>query len=442
MAYKAYNLKNGKYTDKGNYYYNFWWGEASGGSFPLHVRFGYGSGSTASGPVKVTIAMAGSNILYNYQIVGNVCTSYNKDTYLTNDAWRWYAPGTSVTLTFSTDEGFYGVCYQWSVTTTAPSLPVGQPSGGTSVYNVTQTTAQRSATVYNWGTNGSAGSWSWYYGPGNYNTSSGGSTYATLTGLTPDTTYTYRFKVWNAQGKEYVYKNSFKTLPYTPPTSYLSYGSVTNNSITMNYSTSGANVSQLRIYVNGSVWRTINAGNSGSITVTGLSPKTSYNIQVQAYTPDGSLWGNTTAAVSATTYPNPVYVKNAAITAITPFTATVGVTSSAANDTNGYGYTLLNANKGVIQGEKVTANSSYTFTNLLPEITYYARVRVRTSSSNIWSSYIDIPFTTPADQAEVYIKVNNLWRKGKVFAKIQGGWLKCKNLYTKVKDNWKKNNNY
>ncbi len=326
----------------------------------------------------------------------------------------------------------------------APSISYGSPTGSTSVYNVTQTTATRSAIVGTWGNNATAGSWSWTYGPGNYNYSSGGSTYATLTNLTPNTTYNYKFYIYNAQGKSTTYTGTFKTLPYTPPTSYLSLNSVTNNTITMNYSSSGANVSQLRIYVNGGLWNTIGASNSGTFTVSGLSPKTTYSIQIQAYTPDGSLWGNTTGVVQATTYPNPVSINTNGtyMIEILPFSAKVSVLSSAPSDTSEYGYTLLNANKGVVRGEVRSTVSTYNWTGLTPETTYYARVRVFTKTSGVASAYYDIQFTTPPDQASVFLKVNNIWKRGKVFLKTQDTWIKSKYIYTKVDGKWRKNNNF
>lgn len=337
-----------------------------------------------------------------------------------------------------------GTIFVVPISVPVPAIVYGKPTVSTSVYNITQTTATRRATIGTYGNNATSGSWTWTYGPGNYNYNSGGSTIASLTGLTPDTTYNYKMYAWNNGGQTTTYQNTFRTLPYTPPSTSISLNSVTNNSITMNHSSSGANVTQLRIYVNGNLWKTISAGNSGTFTVDGLSPKTTYSIKAQAYTPNGSLWGAETRAVSATTYPNPVSVNtnNTKMIEILPFSAKVSVVSSNAGDTASYGYTLLNANKGVIRSETTSTGSTYNWTSLTPETTYYARVRVFTKTSGVASPYYDIKFTTPPDQATVFLKVNNLWRRGKVFLKAQGSWIKSKYIYTKVDGQWRKNNNF
>ncbi len=323
------------------------------------------------------------------------------------------------------------------------SKPYGTPTGSTSVYNITQTSATRSALVGTWGNYASAGGWYWNYGAGNYNISSGGSTYKNLYGLTPSTTYSYKFYIYNSAGKNRTYYGTFRTLNYTPPTSYISYNSVTNNSMTVNYSVAGTSVSQIRVYLNGSLWKTISTTNAnGTITVTGLAPKTGYNISIQAYTSVGGLWGNQTANIYGTTYPNPVYINSAYISELTPFTAILNVVSNAPGDTDLYGYTLLDEDKNVVTSEVTSGSANYNYTNLIPEKTYYARVRIRTRSSNVWSSYVDIVFTTPADQASVFLKLYGVWRRGKVWIRLNDEWIVAKNIYIRKNDYWHKNNNF
>lgn len=327
----------------------------------------------------------------------------------------------------------------------APSYPVGSPSGRTSVTNITQTTADRSAVVGSWGSYATAGSWSWLYGPGNLNYNSGGATNKTLTGLTPNTTYNYQFKIWNGQGKTTYYTGTFKTLPYTPPSASISLNSLSYNSITVNYSTRNARIDRYNIYLNGQFYKTNYTSSSrGTFTISGLNPKTYYTISIQPHTPDGDLWGGQTGNLGATTYPYPVSINtnNTYMIEILPFSAKVSVLSSAPADTSDYGYTLLNANKGVLRNEVRSASSTYNWTNLTPETTYYARVRAFTKTSGVASGYYDIKFTTPPDQATVFVKTSNIWKRGKVFVKVQGAWIKSKYIYTKVQGNWRKNNNF
>lgn len=448
MAYKSYNLSIGKYHDSGKIVYSYWWeGPISDGSSSLHVKLGFGSGSSISGPVKVTIKMNGVNVVYNQQIVGSgVCQNFAYDTYKITNVWRWFGAGTGVKISFQVDYDYYGACAYWEVSAgNAPTPPAGQPSGRTSVTEITQTTAKRTAIVGSWGDWATAGTWTWTYGPGNYNYNSGGSTTTTLYNLTPGTTYNYKFWIKNGQGKTRTYTGTFRTKDYTPPSASISLNSLSHNSITVNYSTWNARINCFYIYLDGNLLRTEWTNNaSGTFTVSGLSPKSYHTITIQPHTPDGDLWGGQTSPLGATTYPYPVSVNtaNTKMIEILPFSAKVSVASSAPVDTSEYGYTLLNANGGVLRGETRSTSSTYNWTGLTPETTYYARVRVFTKISGVASGYYDIKFTTPPDQATLFVKTSNLWKRGKVFIKVQGSWIKSKYIYTKVQGSWRKNNNF
>lgn len=349
-------------------------------------------------------------------------------------------------ITIRFNVSFTSVVRTVSFKLTAPALTAGSPTGRTSVTNITQTTADRSAIVNTWGTNATAGTWTWTYGIGQYNLNSGGSTNTTLKNLTPNTTYNYKFYIKNGQGKTATYTGTFKTLGYTAPTSAISLNSVTPNSITCNYSTSGSNISQFYVYLNNNLYTTVSTTNpSGTFVISGLSPKTTYNISIQAYTPTGNLWGAVSNVVSATTYPNPVAVNanSTSIIDLQPFNCKVQAVSTSPVDTNAYGFTLLDSNLSILRNEVVQSSAIYNFTNLTPETTYYAAIRVQTKVSGVWSSDILImPFTTPADQASIYLKADNIWRRGKVWIKVQDSWIKAKSIYIKANDAWRKNSNF
>ena len=420
----------------------------SSGKTTLTLTPGYGSKSNnMAGAIYYTVTCGGVTILNNVQVLAFASYRGGSETFVSSAKGSGRVGGGNQTLTIKVthrDQSASGPyeSKQYSFTLGLPSAPVGNPTGSTSVSQITQTTAYRHAVVGSWGSNASAGTWTWTYGIGQYNLSSGGSTNTTLTNLQPDTTYSYKFYIKNGQGKTATYTGTFRTLAYTKPSASISTNSITNTSITFNYSTSGSSISQFRIYVNGSLYTTIYTSSaSGTFTLSGLSPKMNYNVYIQAYTPVGGLWGNNSNSLSVTTYPNPVSVQNATITELLPFNARVAVTSSNAGDTVSYGFTLLNSSKGVIKSEVVQSSATYNFTGLTPETTYYARVRVRTKNSNIWSGYVDIQFTTPPDQATIFLKINNIWRRGKMWIKIKGSWIKAKNAYIKVNGSWRKNNN-
>lgn len=392
--------------------------------------------STSTSPLNVYSDLYANGLSGSYQFSFNIQNGGTSPYIQRGYIFLWSAINNLASASYQTNTVRLGLPGGYSI-------PYGTPTGRTSVYNITQTSATREAVVGTWGNFATGGSWTWYYGPGNYNISSGGSTTANLYNLSPSTTYTYRFVIRNNGGKTRTITGSFRTLDYTPPSSNVWVNSVTNNSLNMGYSTWGSSISQIRVYLNGSLWTTLHTTNSnGTFSIGGLSPKTSYYVSIQAYTPYGNLWGGQTGNVWGTTYPNPVWVSGATITELLPFNARVTISSNAPGDTNLYGFTLLDNNKNVIRGETTQGGSSFNYTGLTPEISYYARLRVRTSNSNIWSGYYDLPFTTPPDQATVFLKVNNVWRRAKVFIKIQGTWVKGKNLYVRVNGAWRKNNNF
>lgn len=431
------------------YGFKYSWGSWSGNQISLKITATYTQDSHCTGPMYVSVNAKNKSVIYHGQLMGYVCVSSNGSPSL-----RSGGPSGTVTITTSdlnrdgtvtvksiVDGTNMGGSRTFTVDIEPPALPVGKPSGRTNVTNITQTTADRSAVVGSYGTNSSGGSWTWTYGPGNYNYNSGGSTNTTLRNLTPGTTYNYKFYIWNKEGKNVTYTGTFTTLPYTPPTAYLSLNSVTNNSITMNYSSSGANVSQMRIYVNGGLWNTISAGNSGTFVVSGLSPKTTYNIQIQLYTPTGSLWSATTGVVQGTTWPNPVAVSGASVSDITPFTAKVSITSTNATDTAYYCFLLCDKNGNALRSEVKQTGSTYTFTGLNEETQYIVKTRVITKTSGATSGYKNVSFETPADQVQLWLKQNNIWRRARMWIKVQGSWLKAKYCYTRVNGEWHQNNN-
>lgn len=219
-----------------------------------------------------------------------------------------------------------------------------------------------------------------------------------------------------------------------------SLNSKTPTTIKMNWST-GNTADYIWYSINGgSSWTAVGGVNasSGTYTISGLSPNTTYSIKTQARRKDTGVSGNISGATSVTTYKAYSVVSSASVTNIMPFTCTAVCTSSNASNTNQYEYALCDANKTAISGQTFTTSvTSYNFTGLAEETSYYMRFRVKSTDSGVWSDYVySSLFTTPADQVKGYIKANNSWRVGKVFMKINGSWVKTKKVYIKNNGSW------
>ena len=221
------------------------------------------------------------------------------------------------TYTFTTD------CGSGPVTPTDPTVATNAAE------NIMQTTATLKATITNpdevsitakgfqWkATNG--GTYTSVTGTGTGNTFT-----ANLTNLTPNTSYTYKafitFNGTTVEGSEM----TFTTMPEDTPEpcntpTGLTVSSVTDESITITWN-ADANVSSWNIQYS-AAGGTLNSAssNTNSYTLNGLTPETTYTIQVQANCGDGNLseWstsvtGTTTVGIdswlsnSVSLYPNP-----------------------------------------------------------------------------------------------------------------------------------------
>ena len=217
-----------------------------------------------------------------------------------------------------------------------------------------------------------------------------------------------------------------------------SLNSKTAYSITMNWST--GNTADYIWYSkdNGSNWIAVGSVNasSGTYTISGLNANTAYNIKTRARRKDTGVNTNYSGTTSVTTYKVYSTVSSVTVSNIQPFSCTAYCTSSNASNTNSYEYALCDANKAVLQTYTSTA-TTYNFTGLSEETTYYIRCRVKSSDSGVWSGYsYSSVFATTADQAKGYIKINGVWTLGKVYIKIDGNWVKAKKAYLKYSNDW------
>lgn len=226
----------------------------------------------------------------------------------------------------------------------------------------------------------------------------------------------------------------------TPGAPNLGVNTYWSDSVQLIYASNITGATKARIYQDGSVISEENVygqGN-GTLTVSGLSPKTRYTFQIQLYDSATGLWSAMSNAVSVTTNPDDVTVGDVSVTDITPYSATVQVTSSNAADTEYYCYTLCNSRGTPIRDEVRETRSRYYLFLLDEETTYKIKVRVITRGSEDPSPYTTATFTTPADIGKCYIKVNGSWRYGKVYFKRNGSWIKSKGIYVRSNYNWYK----
>ena len=144
---------------------------------------------------------------------------------------------------------------------------------------------------------------------------------APLTGLTANTAYTYRAFVTTANGTHYGADVNFTTQeepvePCNTPTG-LTVGNITHESIEVTWDNADVTSWNVQYRVQNGQWSST-ATTSNSYTITGLTPETTYQIQVQANCGNGNLseWSSMVTATttvgieswlesSIALYPNP-----------------------------------------------------------------------------------------------------------------------------------------
>lgn len=221
------------------------------------------------------------------------------------------------------------------------------------------------------------------------------------------------------------------------PVVSISLRSKKNNSITLNWAAKNTNATKVKIY-NGNTY--LGVFTSNPITLTGLKPNTLYRA-LKGFGYNHGAYGTNGNTISVRTYPNPVSVKGVSVSDITPFGVTVKVTSSNTTYTNLIEYTILDSKNNVIKSPVTSTSYTYTFSGLQPDTKYKARVRVRTSSSNVWSAYQYVEFSTISDQSEMWAFDGTTWRKGKLFVKDNDIWLPAKKLFVNDNGNWRESTN-
>ncbi|MDQ0493216.1 stalk domain-containing protein [Paenibacillus brasilensis] len=216
----------------------------------------------------------------------------------------------------------------------------------------------------------------------------------TLSGLQPDTTYTFRVKTVNksgdeSQGTTIQAKTASTSAPVdkTPPgeVSGLTVANLGYNAFTVNYiMPKDADLSQAIIYLNGNeVQRTTGT----SYTFSGLIASTNYTVMIRTIDKSGNISGGisipvTTSALTVDTVPE---VTGATVTSVNNYSVTVSWTSPSGISTVSLyrDGTLITDSTG----------TSYTFNNLSASQTYTFMIRSKRSTGAL-SSGVRLTATT------------------------------------------------
>jgi len=272
-------------------------------------------------------------------------------------------------------------------------------------------------------------------GSGNYGNYQNG---ATFSGLSANTTYTIEVKkVGSDSGESGTATISVTTYNKTIPT--ISLSSKTVNSITVS---SGCNVNvsstQYRIKQGSG-----NYGNyQNSATFSGLSPNTNYTIEVKKVATDSKETG--TATLSVTTYdiakltsaPNINFGDTARLLKTNPSGATNRIrvetlnptVTIATRDNIGNDYTIsFNDSEWDTLYKKLGTNNSITIRYVVDTIV----------GNNTYFNWIDRILTIKGNQKTGHIKINNSWKRAKMYCKVNGTWKRAV-LWVKENNTWKR----
>ncbi len=260
---------------------------------------------------------------------------------------------------------------------------------------ITWTTDQASSSQAKYGTTTSYGSTS------TLNSSLTTTHSVTLTGLTPGTTYNYAVMSANSNGNASTSANfTFATTASQPPViSSVSAGAITTTSATITWTTDQASSSQAKYGTTTSYGSTSSLNSSltttHSVTLTGLTPGTTYNYAVMSANSNGntSTSANFTFATTAAASGQGPQLSSVAFWGITASSITISwSTDTGSSTTIDYGTTPALGQYASAQ-PALAVNHLITLTGLTGGTTYYF-VAQSTDASGRTSSSTTYSFTT------------------------------------------------
>ncbi len=236
-----------------------------------------------------------------------------------------------------------------------------------------------------------------------------------LTGLTPNTTYYFRYRCDNASGTSYSTTGSFTTLSAAPTITFTNSPG-TYNTATVNYSLNAngfATTSLVRYgLTSGSLTNQV-TGSSASGTsavaafanLSGLLPNTTYFFQIEA---TNSVSTSSSSILSFTTDTQAPGIYSVTVSPITSNSASINYSvwdkDLATTTVVKYGLTsgsLTNQVTGFSVSGNTTLSGSASLTGLTPATTYYYQVEASNSAGTTTSTVASfITFSVPGLVAE------------------------------------------
>jgi hypothetical protein len=222
-----------------------------------------------------------------------------------------------------------------------------------------------------------------------------------LTGLNPGTTYNYSAVSTNASGVTSISANVSFTTTGTPSLaiSAVAVAGITSTSATITWITGSPSTSQVNFGTTPAygAQSSLNSSllTSHSVTLTGLTPGTTYNYAVSSATPAGSSAVSTnfvfsTSSSAGSTVP---VISAVSVTGVTSNSATVTWTTSQPSTTQvNYGPTVPYASQTPLASALVTSHT-VTLTGLIAGTTYNYAV-ISTNGAGIAFSSANPSFTT------------------------------------------------
>lgn len=269
------------------------------------------------------------------------------------------------------------------------------------------------------------------------NTSGGGKTSFTISGLSPNTAYKLEFRHRRDYNQVYSTAKSLDVTTNKPNLPTMSSLDITGNVYNaQSYSWSGGygaghpsgKYGYYRYRTNDSAW--VTAGSS-SVTLS-RSPNTTYKFEVQLVDAYGQ-GSNILSRTDTTPKPSAPTKGIVAISDITPSQVTISISGfklGAGASSGKYRY-RLNGGTWIDIGTKTT----YTITDLNEETTYKLEVQL-VDNFGTASPSASTSFTTLTEQLKFYIKVNGQQKLGKASLKSDGNFKKIKSVYKKEEGAW------
>lgn len=329
-------------------------------------------------------------------------------------------PATAYTFTVTaTNSAGTSVASQPSNQITADASAPGAPTIGTAIkVNSTSATVSFTAPASNGGA--SITSYTVTSTPGNI-TASGTTSPITITGLTPDTAYTFNVKAENfvGTGTASASSNSITTdatdvfVPGAPTVGVATKTGSTTATVAFTAPASNGGAAIIGYIATSSPGGVIASGTTSPITFTGLTPATHYTFTVKAVNSVGA--GPSSAASNVVNTdsapPGPPTVGIAAKTGAT--TATLSFTAPTV--TNGQTITGYTVSSLPIGGTGSGTSSPIVITGLTPATAYTFKVRAITSLSqgqeSASSNIITTDFGSSANYATLSNQINTIKSK-------------------------------